>query len=134
MGYGGVATVAVDVIAALTVLPALLAVLGHRVNALARQEERRRRAPRQDETEGGWYRLAHSVMRRPVVFASVIVVVLLALGAPFLQHLLGRHRRPRAAGELDRPAGSGHADQRVPRQLDRPDRGRRHRRHQPGAR
>ncbi|MGH3291524.1 MAG: MMPL family transporter [Trebonia sp.] len=35
MGYGGVATVAVDVIAALTVLPALLAVLGHRVNALA---------------------------------------------------------------------------------------------------
>ena len=34
MGYGGVATVAVDVLAALTVLPALLAVLGHRVNAL----------------------------------------------------------------------------------------------------
>ncbi len=34
MGYGGVATVAVDVLAALIVLPALLAVLGHRVNAL----------------------------------------------------------------------------------------------------
>src|SRR3954451_11151053 len=34
MGYGGVATVAVDMLAALTVLPALLAVLGHRVNAL----------------------------------------------------------------------------------------------------
>ena len=34
MGYGGVATVAVDVVAALTVMPALLAVLGHRVNAL----------------------------------------------------------------------------------------------------
>jgi trehalose monomycolate/heme transporter len=34
MGYGGVATVAIDVIAAVTVLPALLAVLGHRVNAL----------------------------------------------------------------------------------------------------
>ena len=34
MGYGGVATVAVDMLAALTVLPALLAVLGYRVNAL----------------------------------------------------------------------------------------------------
>ena len=34
MGYGGVATVLVDMLAALTVLPALLAVLGPRVNAL----------------------------------------------------------------------------------------------------
>ena len=34
MGYGGVATVAVDMLAALTVLPVLLAVLGYRVNAL----------------------------------------------------------------------------------------------------
>ena len=104
MGYGGVATVAVDVIAALTVLPALLAVLGHRVNAL-RVRKSVRAAAAEGKTEGGWYRLAHSVMRRPVAFASVIVVVLLALGAPFLKHLLGRHRRPRAAGELHRPAG-----------------------------
>ena len=34
MGYGGVATVLVDMVAALTVLPALLSVLGPRVNAL----------------------------------------------------------------------------------------------------
>src|SRR5262249_60849856 len=34
MGFGGVATVAVDMLAALTVLPALLAVLGPRVDAL----------------------------------------------------------------------------------------------------
>ena len=48
MGYGGVATVAVDVIAALTVLPALLAVLGHRVNALAvRKSVRAGAVPRQ---------------------------------------------------------------------------------------
>jgi RND superfamily putative drug exporter len=83
MGYGGVATVAVDMIAALTVLPALLAVLGHRVNAI-----RIRRAvtkPRTDETSGAWYRLAHSVMRRPLVYVTVIVIGLLALGAPFLK-------------------------------------------------
>jgi RND superfamily putative drug exporter len=85
MGYGGVATVAVDVIAALTVLPALLAVLGHRVNALAVRKSVRAGAVARPEKEGGWYRLAHAVMRRPVVFASVIVVVLLALGAPFLR-------------------------------------------------
>ena len=83
MGYGGVATVLVDMVAALTVMPALLAVLGHRVNAL-----RVRRAvatPRTSEAGGGWYRLAAVVMRRPAAFAAVIVVVLLALGTPFLR-------------------------------------------------
>ncbi len=82
MGYGGVATVAVDVLAALIVLPALLAVLGHRVNALRIRRSVRR--PPRDEASGAWYRLARSVMRRPVVYASVITIALLALGAPFL--------------------------------------------------
>jgi RND superfamily putative drug exporter len=83
MGYGGVATVLVDMVAALTVMPALLALLGRRVNAL-----RVRRAvatPRTAEASGGWYRLAGAVMRRPAAFAAVIVVVLLALGSPFLR-------------------------------------------------
>ena len=83
MGYGGVATVAVDMIAALTVLPALLAVLGHRVNALAVRRSVRTETAK-SETEGGWYRLAQFVMRRPVAFVVTIVVVLLALGTPFL--------------------------------------------------
>jgi len=83
MGYGGVATVAVDVLAALTVLPALLAVLGRRVNALSIRRSVRR--PVLDEANGAWYRLARSVMRRPVVYVSVITIALLALGAPFLR-------------------------------------------------
>ena len=83
MGYGGVATVAVDMLAALTVLPALLAVLGHRVNAL--RIRRSVHQPTRDEASGAWYRLAHSVMRRPAVYATVIVIGLLALGAPFLR-------------------------------------------------
>jgi uncharacterized membrane protein YdfJ with MMPL/SSD domain len=83
MGYGGVATVAVDMLAALTVLPALLAVLGYRVNALRIRRSLHHAAG--DETNGGWYRLAHSVMRRPVVYATVIVIGLLALAAPFLR-------------------------------------------------
>ncbi len=83
MGYGGVATVAVDVLAALIVLPALLAVLGHRVNALRIRRSVQR--PPQDESSGGWYRLARSVMRRPLVYVTVITIALLALGAPFLR-------------------------------------------------
>src|SRR5579863_4443435 len=83
MGYGGVATVAVDMLAALTVLPALLAVLGRRVNALRVRRSVNR--PARDEASGGWYRLANSVMRRPVAYVAVITIGLLALGAPFLR-------------------------------------------------
>ncbi|HEX9624101.1 MAG TPA: MMPL family transporter [Streptosporangiaceae bacterium] len=100
MGYGGVATVVVDMLAALTVLPALLAVLGPKVNALRVRRPAGRagrrgttalspRQPRTDESTGGWYRLARSVMRRPVAYAATIVVVLLALGAPFLHVVWG---------------------------------------------
>jgi len=81
MGYGGVATVLVDMLAALTIMPALLAVLGPRVNAL-RIRRSVRRAPTADAS-GAWYRIARSVMRRPVVYAAVIVIALLALGSPF---------------------------------------------------
>jgi len=86
MGYGGVATVLVDMLAALTVMPALLAVLGPRVNALRVRPQRRARTARQpaDETSGAWYRLARSVMRRPVVYVVVIVAGLAVLGSPFL--------------------------------------------------
>src|SRR5580693_903871 len=77
MGYGGGATVAVEV------LPALLAVLGHRVNALRIRRSVQR--PPRDESSGAWYRLARSVMRRPLVYVTVITIALLALGAPFLR-------------------------------------------------
>src|SRR5215475_2914076 len=82
MGYGGVATVLVDMVAALTVLPALLAVLGPRVNALRIRRSAGR--TRTAGSAGGWYRLASSVMRRPLVYATGIVVLLLALATPFL--------------------------------------------------
>jgi trehalose monomycolate/heme transporter len=78
MGYGGISAVLVAALAALTVLPALLAVLGPRVDALA---VRRRRPERE---HGFWYRLASGVMRRPVVFALPVVAVLLLLATPFL--------------------------------------------------
>jgi trehalose monomycolate/heme transporter len=85
MGYGGVATVAVDVLAAVIVLPALLAVLGPRVNALRVRRGLKHHSPPRDEASGAWYRIARSVMRRPLIYVTVIVIGLLALGAPFLR-------------------------------------------------
>jgi RND superfamily putative drug exporter len=87
MGYGGVATVLVDMLVSLTVLPALLAVLGTRVNRLSiaplLSRLRRRRA---DSGESGfWDRLARGVLRRPLVCAVAVLTVLVVLALPFLR-------------------------------------------------
>ena len=93
MGYGGVAAVLVAMAAALTVLPALLAVLGPRVDfgrmpwSRLRGSASARRAEATTPVEvahGAWARVAHSVMRRPVVYLTAITVALLALASPFL--------------------------------------------------
>jgi uncharacterized membrane protein YdfJ with MMPL/SSD domain len=83
-----VAAVSVAMLAALVLLPALLGMLGPKVDALSVRRLFRRgtRAARPVETNtGGWYRIARSVMRRPVFYAVGVVAVLLALGAPFLR-------------------------------------------------
>jgi trehalose monomycolate/heme transporter len=87
IGYGGVATVLVDMLGALTVLPALLAVLGPKVNSL-RIRRSVQRPPAAGNT-GGWHRLAQAVMRRPLLYAVPIVVLLLGLGSPFLHVVWG---------------------------------------------
>jgi RND superfamily putative drug exporter len=71
---------------ALTVLPALLAVLGPRVNALS-PAWLRRAADRdaRPATRGGWYRLAQFVRRRPGRIALATGAALIAVGIPFTQ-------------------------------------------------
>ncbi|XRQ12073.1 MMPL family transporter [Actinomadura welshii] len=83
MGYGGIATVFVCMVGALTVLPALLGVLGPKVNALS-VRRRGKAAASAGRADRWWGRVAHSVMRRPVVYAVATVALLLMLGAPFL--------------------------------------------------
>ncbi len=85
MGYGGVIVVPLAAALALVVLPAVLVVLGPRVNALAPPRLRRavQRDARPDET-GAWYRLSRWVMRRPVRVALLSAAVMIALGIPFL--------------------------------------------------
>ncbi|WP_242901106.1 MMPL family transporter [Actinomadura terrae] len=86
MGYGGIATVFVCMVGALTVLPALLAVLGPRVNALSiRRRKKAATTPAAGRADGWWGRVAHSVMRRPVVYVAATVVLLGVLGAPALR-------------------------------------------------
>jgi RND superfamily putative drug exporter len=82
MGLGGLSAVVVAMVAALTVLPALLGILGPRVEALS---VRRRRPPSTRVEHGFWYRLAHSIMRRPVLYAVGVLAVLLLAAAPFLR-------------------------------------------------
>lgn len=82
--YAGVSVVLLTALAALTVLPALLAVLGRRVDALAV----RRSKPAAPQT-GLWYRLASGVMRRPVSVGLTLLIALTALGVPFLSANFG---------------------------------------------
>lgn len=92
MGLGGIAAIGVAAVTALTVLPAVLAALGHRVDKLRVRLPRgasRRTSATETTTTGRWERFAHLVMRRPIAFAGITVVVLLALGAPFLNVRFG---------------------------------------------
>ncbi len=84
MGIAGAVVALVAATLALVVLPALLTVLGPRVNALAptwlqRAADRDAR-PAQS---GAWYRLSQFVMRRPGRIAVLSAAFLIALGIPF---------------------------------------------------
>jgi RND superfamily putative drug exporter len=83
-GLGGVSVVLFNIVAALTVMPALLGVLGHRVNALRVPWPRRRRSAAEAAANGGWARFARAVMRRPVAWLVAGVVILLAAAGPLV--------------------------------------------------
>jgi RND superfamily putative drug exporter len=77
LGIGGAIVVAVGVLAALTLLPALLGLVGQRIDALT--------VVRWADAQGAiWSRLATAVMRHPWAVLLPTLALLLALGAPFL--------------------------------------------------
>ncbi|BDU08492.1 MMPL family transporter [Nocardia cyriacigeorgica] len=86
VGYAGIAVALIAALSSLTVLPALLAILGSRVD---KWRIRRRDKVSRELHEGRWHRLAMFVMRRPGTVAITVTVVLLFLGAPFLGLKLG---------------------------------------------
>ena len=79
VGVAGAVVVLLAVTSALTLLPALLAIVGTRIDALAI-----RRTTPSDDPNGSWARLARWVMRRPIAVLIPTLAVLLALGSPFL--------------------------------------------------
>jgi len=78
--YSGIAVVAIAAGAALLTLPALLAVLGPRVNRFAVGRKHSASA----SARGFWHSLSHAVMRRPVLTGLPVVVLLVSLAVPFL--------------------------------------------------
>lgn len=97
VGMAGVLVVLLAVLAAITLLPAILSIIGLRVNAFPvrlRKFWRRTNSaevidplavPAQSELHHGfWYRLSHFVMRYPVRVFIPVLLLLLGFGAPFL--------------------------------------------------
>ena len=87
VGLGGMLVVLIAVLAAITLLPAVLAILGTRVNAFPVRLPRFGRTPTSANREahhGFWYRLSNFVMRYPVRVFVPVLLLLIALGLPFL--------------------------------------------------
>jgi RND superfamily putative drug exporter len=84
MGLGGSLVALLAASIALTVLPAVLTLLGTRVNSLAPPFlQRRAEADARPDESGFWYRLSRLVMRRPVPIATLSACFLILLGLPF---------------------------------------------------
>ncbi len=87
--YAGVAVVALAALATLVLAPALLTLLGDRIDALdVHRLWRRRRGGdarvAKPVEEGGWFRFTRVVLARSLPIGVTIVAILLLLGAPFL--------------------------------------------------
>ncbi|MDH3704827.1 MAG: MMPL family transporter [Acidimicrobiia bacterium] len=78
--YAGIGVLLVAMVASVVTLPAVLAVLGTRVDKL--QLWQRTPTP---VGEGFWHRMAVTVMKRPVVVSVVVITFLVLLGLPFLR-------------------------------------------------
>ena len=97
VGMAGVLVVILAILAAITLLPAALSIIGHKINAfpvrLPRLWHRKVRGttptlfpatPSANDQHGFWYRLSHVVMRYPIQVFVPVFLVLVALGLPFL--------------------------------------------------
>ena len=79
VGIAGAIVVGLAVASALTLLPAILTIVGTRIDRFAV-----RRVAVSSGTDGPWARLARRVMRHPVAILVPVLAFLLLLGAPFL--------------------------------------------------
>jgi RND superfamily putative drug exporter len=83
IGIGGMLIPAVSVLTSITLLPALLAMLGPRINRLRVMPKRI--VERQDPTTGFWHRWAVVVTRHPVPVAALGILIVALLLIPGVQ-------------------------------------------------
>ena len=83
VGLDMITVVTVAVIASLTLLPAVLSLMGDGVERFRVPLLRRRRASSGDLKRGFWYRVTYTVMRRPVISLVLAAGILIAATIPF---------------------------------------------------
>ncbi|WP_239164727.1 MMPL family transporter, partial [Actinoplanes palleronii] len=88
LAYGGLAAVFFAMLLSLTLLPAVLAILGPRVDKLPIRLPGRRGG---SEDGGGWQRLAGFVLRRPIVVVVPILAGLIVLALPIANVRFGEN-------------------------------------------
>jgi putative drug exporter of the RND superfamily len=84
MGVGAMLVVLTTLLTSLSLLPAVISLLGDRVNAVRVPFVSRLAARRAAGHEGVWERLSHSIMRRPVIWLAAAVSVLLLAASPIV--------------------------------------------------
>jgi RND superfamily putative drug exporter len=84
VGFGGLVIPLISIVAAITLLPALLSLLGTRLGHIRVVPERVLQQ-RMDADTGFWVRLSRGIMRRPWPFLVVGTALLLALAFPALR-------------------------------------------------
>ena len=85
LGAGAILVVIAAVLASMTLLPAILGLMGDKVNAIRIPLIQRRKVGQPAEASGGfWYWTARAVMRRPVVSVVVAAGILLAAASSYL--------------------------------------------------
>lgn len=89
IAYACVGVILLATVCAVVVVPAMLRILGPRIDSLnvGRAFRRLRRRPlsaaKKADQEGFWFRSSRLVMRRPVVMGGAVLILALVLAAPF---------------------------------------------------
>jgi RND superfamily putative drug exporter len=90
MGLMAGVAVLVAVLSALTLLPAMLAITGPRINSLRVRPPHRDLRPETDTKEGLWSRWANAIARHPLLAGLAALAILLPLTIPLLSLSLGQ--------------------------------------------
>ena len=111
LGIGGTLSVSVAMIFSIVVLPAVLAMLGHRLFKLkipfAFSTEN-------DDGEGIWSKIATTVMERPWAILIPTLIILLGAGLPFLQADFSIASRDALPPDDETRVGFEHMDEKWP--------------------